>query len=338
MSDIQPVAITLADIEAAADRLADVAVRTPLVESPALNKRTGGRILIKAETLQRTGSFKFRGAYNKISSLAPNVRANGILAWSSGNHAQGVAAAARLLASAATIVMPRDAPATKIDNTRALGAEVVLYDRYAESREEIGARLAEERGLAIVRPYDDPHVIAGQGTVGLEIDEQCQRIGAEADVLLVNCSGGGLAAGCATAVTARSPATAIYTVEPEHYDDMARSLASGECQTNAPDAPPSICDALMATTPGTITFPIARELLSGGLSVTDAEVRSAVRFAFETLKLVVEPGGAASLAAVLGGRIETRGKTVCLILSGGNIAPELFAEIITTRAATDEPG
>ncbi|MBU2581026.1 MAG: threonine/serine dehydratase [Alphaproteobacteria bacterium] len=320
--------VTIADVEAAAEVLAGVAMRTPLVENSALNERSGGRVLLKAETLQRTGSFKFRGAYNKITSLPAQLRTQGILAWSSGNHAQGVAEAARLLGAPATIVMPRDAPAIKIDNTRRLGAEVILYDRYNESREEIGARIAHERGLAIVKPYDDPLVIAGQGTVGLEIDEQCQRIGAENDILLVNCSGGGLAAGCATAIAARSPATEIYAVEPQYHDDMARSLAAGERQTNPPDAPPTLCDALMARAPGEITFPIARELLSGGLSVSDAEVKHAVRYAYEVLKLVVEPGGAASLAAVLSGRIECRGKTVCLILSGGNISPGLLSEIL----------
>ncbi len=325
------VAVTIADIEAASELLAGFAVRTPLIESTALNERVGGRILLKAETLQRTGSFKFRGAYNKISSLDQEARSRGILAWSSGNHAQGVAAAAGLLGAPATIVMPKDAPAIKIDNTRNFGAEVILYDRYTESREEIGAAIADERGLTLVKPYDDLSIIAGQGTVGLEIDEQCQRIGAEADILLINCSGGGLTAGCAIAMTARSPATEIYSIEPEHHDDMALSLKSGHLVANPQTAPPTICDALMAPTPGELTFPIARELLSGGLSVTDAEVRSAVRYAYEILKLVVEPGGAASLAAVLSGHIACRNKTVCLILSGGNIAPELFTEIISDR-------
>lgn len=323
--------LTVADIEAAADLLAGIAVRTPLIENPVLNERTGGRLLLKAEILQRTGSFKFRGAYNKISNLPAELRASGVLAWSSGNHAQGVAAAAKLLGASATIVMPRDAPAMKIANTSSLGAEVVLYDRYRESREEIGAAIANERGLAVVKPYDDPLIIAGQGTAGLEIDEQCQRIGAEADVLLVNCSGGGLAAGCATAMAARSPSTEIYSVEPQHHDDMARSLASGERLSNASGAPPSICDALMAPMPGEFTFPIANSLLSGGITVTDDEVREAVRFAYGVLKLVVEPGGAASLAAVLAGKIDCRGKTICLILSGGNISPDLFGEIIGTR-------
>lgn len=329
---------SLTDIESAADLLAGVAVRTPLIESPALNELTGGRILLKAETLQRTGSFKFRGAYNKISSLSPETRARGIVAWSSGNHAQGVAAAAALLNAPATIVMPQDAPAIKINNTRKLGAKLVLYDRYRESREEIGERISKEEGLAIVRPYDDPFIIAGQGTIGLEIDEQCLRLGTKADVLLINCSGGGLTAGCSIATAAKSPETEIYTVEPEHHDDMARSLAAGSPVPNSHvatggNAPPSICDALMAPVPGTITFPIAKELVSGGLLVTDDEVRDAISYACRVLKLVVEPGGAASLAAILSAKIDCRDKTVCLILSGGNISDELLTECINRRSA-----
>jgi threonine dehydratase len=325
--------VTIADVEAAAERLAGVAVRTPLLESQRLNEITGGRIMLKAETLQRTGSFKFRGAYNKISRLSPEERACGILAWSSGNHAQGVAAAARLLGSPATVVMPTDAPPIKIANTRSYGAEVVLYDRYSESREEIGTRIASERGLTIVRPYDDPLIIAGQGTAALEIDEQCQRIGQEADMLLVNCSGGGLASGLCIAMADRSPAMEIYTVEPEGFDDMARSLRSGSREANEPRAAPTICDALLAPTPGEITFPILKEHLSGGLAVSDEAVRQSVRFASETLKLVVEPGGAASLAAILGGAINVRDRCVCVILTGGNITSELFSEILSARAS-----
>lgn len=319
---------TFEDIEDAAERLDGVAVRTPLIENTELNARTGGRILLKAECLQRTGSFKFRGAYNTISQLSPEERKNGVLAWSSGNHAQGVAAAAGLLETPATIVMPRDAPAIKIDNTKHLGAEVVLYDRYAESREEIGTKIAEEHGLTIVRPYDDVRIIAGQGTVGLEIDEQCQELGIEPDALLVNCGGGGLTAGCSIALTEMNPATEIYCVEPAGYDDHARSLAKGTRVENSMDQR-SICDALLAPAPGELTFAINKEILSGALAVTDDEVKDAVRFAFQHLKLVVEPGGSASLAAILAGKIDCKGRTVCAVLTGGNVTSERFSEIIT---------
>lgn len=327
MSANSPMCVSIAEIEDAAERLEANAVKTPLLEYSALNERVGGRILLKAETLQRTGTFKFRGAFNKISQLSKEARSRGILAWSSGNHAQGVAAAAGLLSTSATIVMPADAPTIKIANTRALGAEVVLYDRYRENREAIGSKLAQQKKLTIVRPYDDPDIIAGQGTVGLEIAQQCQEIGVTPDAMLVNCGGGGLTAGCAIAMSAYHPGAEIYTVEPEDFDDMARSLETGARQTNAPGAQ-SICDALLSPTPGELTFPIAQQLLSGGLRVTENSVRNAVRFAFTTLKLVVEPGGAVSLAAILDGTFNARGKTVCITLSGGNIAPELLCEIM----------
>ncbi len=327
MTEAVPPGVDLKDIQDAAERLAETAIRTPLLECHELNELTGGQILLKAESLQRTGSFKFRGAYNKISQLDPRTRAQGVLAWSSGNHAQGVAAAARILSTPATIVMPADAPAIKIDNTRALGAEVVLYDRYNESREEIGSNLATKRNLTIVPPYDDSDIIAGQGTVGLEITEQCRDIGITPDALLINCSGGGLAAGCATAMCAQNPGVEIHTVEPAGFNDMAKSLSAGERQINAPGNR-SICDALLAPTPGEITFPIARGLLASGIEVTDANVRDAIRFAYRSLKLVIEPGGAAALAAILDKSYDARGKCVCLVLTGGNISADLFAEII----------
>ena len=319
--------VSIADIEAAAERLAGLSVRTPLLEHPILNRLCGGRILMKAETLQNTGSFKFRGAYNRISTLPPGVLAKGILAWSSGNHAQGVAMTARLVGTKATIVMPSDAPSQKIENTRAEGADVLLYDRATESREAIGTSLATERELFIVRPYDDPLIIAGQGTVGLEIDEQCQEMGLNLDAVLTCCSGGGLSAGCAIAIADRSPSTEIYTVEPEGFDDTARSLASGTRQSNAPGGL-SICDALLVATPGELTFPILQDLASGGVSVSEEAVRETMHFAFSTLKLVLEPGGAAALAAVLSKRFNAEGKTVAVTLSGGNISPEEFQEII----------
>jgi threonine dehydratase len=318
---------TFADVEAAAARLAGWAVVTPLLEFPALDEQLGGRILIKPEILQRTGSFKFRGAYNKISQLPEAKRPAGVVAYSSGNHAQGVAAAARLLGVPATIVMPADAPAIKIENTRSYGAEVLLYDRYREAREEVAAGLVAERGATLVRPYDDPDIIAGQGTCGLEIARQAAALGQRLDALLVCCGGGGLTAGSALALTELSPGTAIHTVEPVGFDDTARSLAAGRRVVNDP-GPSSICDALLAPTPGELTFMINRGLVAGGLAVTDDETRAAMAYAFRHLKLVVEPGGAVALAAVLSGKIEARGKTLALTLSGGNVDPEFFATVI----------
>jgi threonine dehydratase len=315
---------TFADVEAAAERLRAVAVRTPLLESEALNERVGGRVLLKAEPLQRTGSFKFRGAYNTISQ----VEADAVVAYSSGNHAQGVAAAAKLLAKAATIVMQADAPAIKVENTRAYGAGVRLYDRQAESREEIGAEVAARTGAALIRPYDDPRIIAGQGTVGLEIAEQARERGAVLDVALAPCGGGGLIAGCALALTQAFPGISIHAVEPAGLDDTRRSLEAGVRQANAPEAT-SICDALLVPTPGELTFRVNRQLLAGGLAVSEDEVRDAMAFAFRHLKLVVEPGGAVALAAVLSGKVALEQRTAAVVLSGGNVDPGLFAAAIT---------
>ncbi len=309
---------TFADIEAAAERLAGRAVETPLLENPELNERVGGRILIKAECLQRTGSFKFRGAFNKVSQITPEARARGVLAYSSGNHAQGVAAACALLDIPATIVMPADAPQAKLDNTRAYGAEVVTYDRYREEREEVAAALLDTSGATLVKPYDDPDIIAGQGTCGRELARQAAARGASLDTVLICCGGGGLTAGSALALEALSPSTAVYTVEPADFDDTARSLSSGRREGNAPEAR-SICDALLAKAPGQLTFAINRRLLAGGLSVTDDEVRFAMAFAFRRLKLVVEPGGAVCLAAVLAGKLAIRDRTTALTISGGNV-------------------
>jgi threonine dehydratase len=321
---------TFADIEAAAARLAGWAVETPLLNPPALDLKLGGRVLLKAETLQRSGSFKFRGAFNRISLIPEAERGAGVVAYSSGNHAQGVAAAAALLGVPATIVMPEDAPAIKLANTRGLGAEVVLYDRFTEDREALGSALAAERGATLVRPYDDAGVIAGQGTCGLEIARQAAALGFEIDTLLVCCGGGGLTAGCALAMAALSPKTRVYTVEPAGFDDTRRSLAEGVRVDNDPAAR-SFCDALLAPTPGELTFPINRRLLAGGLAVSDEEVRTAMDYAFRSLKLVIEPGGAVALAALLAGRLETRGKTVALTLSGGNVDPESYREMLERR-------
>ena len=322
----------LTEIRAAAEKLAAVAVQTPLLQAPALDRRTGGHVLIKAEMLQRTGSFKFRGAYNKISRIAPALRHKGVVAFSSGNHAQGVAAAAQLLNTPATIVMPADAPAIKIENTRGYGASVVLYDRDTGDREAIAAEIVARTGATLVRPYDDPDIIAGQGTIGLELVRQAEALGCRLDLVLTPCSGGGLMAGCATAVKALSPRTRLMTVEPQDFDDMARSLASGHRQTNKPGRR-SICDALMSPTPGILTFRINQRLTEAGLAVSDAEVQQAMAFAFRELKLVVEPGGAVPLAAVLSGKVEAAGQTIALVLSGGNVDAATFTAALAANSA-----
>jgi threonine dehydratase len=319
--------VALADIEAAAARLAGQAVETPLLESPALNAHLGGRVLIKAETLQRVGAFKFRGAYNRLSQLAPALRQAGVAAFSSGNHAQGVALAARLLDMPSVIVMPADAPAVKIEATRGYGAEIRFYDRQKDSREAITAAIAAERGAVVVPAFDDAMIIAGQGTVGLEICRQAAAIGAELGMLLGPVGGGGLMGGVGVAVKALSPGTAIWGVEPEGYDDTRRSLAAGE-RTGAPPAPRSLCDALEAPMPGVLAFPLLAANLAGALTVTDAEVARAMRFAFATLKLVVEPGGAVGLAALLAGKAPLEGRTCAVILSGGNVDPDLFSRVL----------
>ena len=320
------------DVQAAAARLAGHARRTPLLHGTPLDERTGGRILLKLETLQHTGSFKFRGAYNRLAQLDAGQRAAGVVAFSSGNHAQGIAAAARLLGIPATIVMPADAPRVKMRNTLALGAAVVEYDRLRESREAIAARLADERGAVLVPSFDDPDIIAGQGTVGLEIAEQATEAGLALDEVIVCTSGGGLVAGTALAIHALSPATRVWSAEPEGHDDHRRSLASGHRESNATGTR-SICDALLAPEPGLLTFEINRRLLAGGVGVTDDEVRAAIGYAARTLKLVVEPGGAVALAAVLARHLDACGRTVAVVLSGGNIDDALLAEILAGSAA-----
>jgi len=316
------------DVVQAARRLQDVAYRTPLLRADALDERVGGRVLLKAENLQRTGSFKIRGAFNRLSALAESGAAEaGVVAFSSGNHAQGVAAAARILGIPALIVMPRDAPRLKIDNTRRLGADIVFFDRWTEDREAIAIRIAEERGATLVPAYDDPGVIAGQGTVGLELAAQAGELGTRLDAVMVPAGGGGLTAGTALALSAQSPGTRIYSAEPADFDDHARSLAAGERVANAADAR-SICDALMAPTPGRITFAVNRKLLAGGVAATDPEVVAAMAFAFRELKLVLEPGGAIALAALLAGRLDAKGQTVGVVLSGGNIDREGFTRLL----------
>ena len=315
---------TIEDVRAAAQRLAGHARVTPLLESSLVNDRLGSRLLIKAETLQRTGSFKFRGAYNALSQLSEARRRAGVVAYSSGNHAQGTAAAAQILGMPAVIVMPADAPAIKIANTRGYGAEVVLYDRYKESREKIAGDIAARRGSLLLPPFDDAAIIAGQGTIGLEIAAQAQALDAPVDAVIVPCSGGGLVTGCALALAEASPGTKVYAAEPEGLDDLRRSLAAGERQANDPAAR-SICDALLAPMTGVLTFALAKRLLSGSLTATDREVQHAMAVAFSDYKLVVEPGGAAALAAVLAGKLDYRGKTVVVVASGGNVDSETFA-------------
>ena len=320
---------TAADIETAAKRLQGIAVRTPLVGFPVLDERLGAKVFLKVETLQRTGSFKFRGAYNKVSSIPQDRRAAGVVAYSSGNHAQGVAAAAKLLGMMATIVMPADAPKAKRERTKALGAEVVLYDRNAgEDRVAIAMKIINERGATLVPPFDDPLIIAGQGTIGVEIVEDLAKLNLKPEIVVVGASGGGLAAGISRGIKSRVPEARRVTAEPEDFDDTLRSFKSGHREANA-KASGSICDALMSNTPGEWTFPINQELIGQGISASDAEVGRAVRYAFEELKLVVEPGGAIGLAALLAGRLDIKGKVVVAILSGGNVDVEMFAKLIS---------
>jgi threonine dehydratase len=315
------------DVLEAAAAIVSHAVRTPLLESPFLNERAGARVLLKAEVLQRTGSFKFRGAYNCVSRTDPRIYPGGVVACSSGNHAQGVAEAARICGIDAVIVMPADAPAIKIERTRRSGAEIVLYDRHSENRDAIAAAIASERKMAFVAPFDNFYVIAGQGTVGLELAEQAKAAGAELEAVLVPASGGGLIAGTALAVATAMPEARVYTVEPAGFDDYARSLRSGVRESNAPDAR-SICDALLMPHPGELTFAMNKERLAGGLTVSDDEVRAAVAFAFRELKLTVEPGGAVALAALLSEHYLMSGGPVALVLSGGNIDPPVLAECL----------
>lgn len=318
-----------ADLDAAATQIAGHAVRTPLLDNGVLDAVTGRRVFLKPEMLQRSGSFKFRGAYNRLSRLTEGERKTGVVAWSSGNHAQGVAAAAALLGVRARIVMPKDAPQIKRDNTLALGAEVISYDRYSEDREQIARDLVARDGGVIVPSYDDPFIIAGQGTAGLEIFADAEARGVELDALLVCCGGGGLTAGCALAAQRLSPKTAVYAVEPEGYDDHARSLLSGRRET-VDASQPSLCDALLTPSPGQLTFSINQHRIAGALVASDAEVRAAMRFAFRELKLVVEPGGAVALAALLAGKVPEQHRRVAVMLSGGNIDPTLFAEVLAS--------
>jgi|APMI01.1.fsa_nt_gi threonine dehydratase len=321
------IAPTIDDIRAAADRIRPYAAVTPLLSSPALDAVAGGRVLLKAEVLQHTGSFKLRGALNRLLQLSADERTRGVVAYSSGNHAQAVAYSATLLGMRSVIVMPKDAPPLKIERTRAFGAEVVLYDRWTEDRVAIGGRIAAERGSVVVPPFEDPHIVAGQGTIALEALEQAKQLGVAPDTFLVCCGGGGLTAGCALAAEAVSPATVVHPCEPMEFDDMARSLELGHRVANEPGKR-SICDAIVTEMPGEFTFSINQPRVGAGLRVTDDEVLAAIAFAVRELKLVVEPGGAAALAALLHHKVETRDRTTLVVTTGGNIDPVILARAI----------
>ena len=318
----------LEDIRAASLRLRGRAVRTPLLEATAASRIAGAWVFAKPEVLQRTGSFKFRGAMSRLSLLSEDERRRGVVAFSSGNHAQAVACAARDMGTSAVIVMPSDAPRLKIENTRNHGAAVVLYDRVKEDRVAIGQRLAKERGLVLVPPFDDYHVMAGQGTIGLELVADAAQQGMAFDLVLVPCSGGGLAAGIATALAALSPRTRVVAVEPRTHDDLARSISAGARVAN-PAGRTSICDSLMVDQPGALTFPLLQAAGVAAVSVSDSEAMAAMAHAFYEMKLVVEPGGAVALAALLSGKVDARDKTVCAVLSGGNVDADMFQRALS---------
>jgi len=319
------------DVVAAAKRIEGFAVKTPLLEAPLLNAKLGGRLLLKAEPLQRTGSFKFRGAYNAISQIPADKRKNGVVAFSSGNHAQGVAAAAQMLGMPAWIIMPEDAPAIKIARTKAFGATVVPYDRYTQDREKMGLELQAKYGATLVKPYDDPNIISGQGTIGLEIAQQCEALGVKPDAVVVCCGGGGLVSGTALALSGALPGVPVYAAEPVGFDDTKRSLEAGTRIKNDPDAR-SICDALLAPTPGEMTFALNSKLLKGGFAVTDDEVKRAMATLFQEFKLVAEPGGAVAATAVLAGKLPIKGKTIVAVVSGGNVDPATFIDALSLAA------
>lgn len=319
--------ITVDDVRDAAATLAGVTVRTPLLENPDVNEKLGGRLLIKAECTQRTGAFKIRGAYYRISRMSADERARGAITYSSGNHAQGVARAARLLGSSALIVMPADVPPAKMEATRALGADIATFDRDTQNSDEVVARLRDETGRIVVPPSADPSVLAGAGTVTLEIFEQADALGAKPDAILTPCGGGGLTASAAIVARTLAPGCAVYAVEPELFDDTRRSLAAGRPVPN-PKGRRTICDAIMTPVPNDVTFPVNLDLLAGGLVARDAEVREAMRFAYENYRIVVEPGAAVGIAAVLNGQIDIAGRTVVTVVTGGNIDRTRFCGLL----------
>ena len=314
-------------IRAAATRLDGHARKTPLLSSPFLDDIAGKRVLLKPECLQHTGSFKFRGAWSALSALDPDIRKNGVIAFSSGNHAQGVALAAKMHGTTAVIIMPQDAPALKIANTRTLGAKVVLYDRETQDRDAIGSEMAQKRGLTLIKPYDEPQVIAGQGTTGLEIAEQATQLGITHADVTVCCGGGGLTSGIALALAADAPDMIVHPVEPEHFDDVTRSLASGKIERNTKMG--GLCDAIVTPQPGNLTFPIMQTLCSAGIVVTEDQALMAMVHAYARLKIVLEPGGAVGLAAALFHADKTQNDTIIAIASGGNVDAEVFQMALT---------
>jgi threonine dehydratase len=316
-------------IRAAAKRLHGNARRTPLLSSLFLDEIAGRKVYVKPECLQHTGSFKFRGGWSALSGMDPEKRSHGVIAYSSGNHAQGVALAARMHDVPSVIVMPSDAPALKIENTKALGADVILYDRDTEDRDEIGARLANDRGLTLIKPFNDPLVIAGQGTTGLEIAQDANDLGIQNADVLVCCGGGGFTSGIALACEADAPTLRIRPVEPQGFDDVARSLISGKIERNAATSG-NICDAIITPQPGDLTFPILQRLCGPGLTITENEALKAMAQAFLRLKLVAEPGGAAALAAALYRSDDITGDAVIVTISGGNVDPVQFAQALAT--------
>lgn len=319
--------VAFIDIQRAHKRIKETIARTPLLNSPRLDAIAGRKLWIKAEPLQVTGSFKFRGACSAVSALPSEALQRGVVAYSSGNHAQGVALAAKVFGTRATIIMPHDAPANKVANTKAYGATVVHYERGVESRESIGERLAQKNGLHLIKPYDDPDVIAGQGTVGLELAEQLTDVGAQAGALLCCCGGGGLSSGIAVALNALRPKITVHTVEPEGFDDTARSLTLGERVSN-PTEQGSICDAIVTPIPGELTFPLLQQYAGHGFAVSDHSVLVAMKTAFDTLKVTVEPGGAVALAAALDPQTLPDEKELVVILSGGNVDEQLFQKAL----------
>lgn len=323
--DARPV--TADGVRRAAERIKGYAVRTPLIENKFLNDAAGGRVLVKAEPLQHGGSFKFRGAFNRVSQLTAEQRERGVLAWSSGNHAQGIARAARHFKTLATIIMPEDAPKLKAEQVRAFGAEIITYDRYSEDREAIANKIIEKTGMALAPSFDHPDIIEGQGTLALETVEDARARGLELDAFIVCCGGGGLTSGCATIVEDISPDTQMWIAEPEGFDDTWLSIQKGE-RVSVDVTQRTICDAIATPMPGRLTFPIMQRLVRGGVAITEEEVGKAMVFAFKYLKIVVEPGGAVALAAILSGKFDGKGKTTAITISGGNVDPPLFADML----------
>lgn len=319
---------TYDDVVSAAEKISGFAVKTPLLRCEDLSEKLSAEIYVKAECLQRVGAFKFRGAYNRLCRLNEDEKKRGVVAFSSGNHAQGIAASARLLGINATIVMPEDSPKMKLENTRNYGAEVITYDRDKESREELAAKIAEEKGSIVVPSFEDFYIISGQGTVGLEAVNQANDLGIDLDMFMTPIGGGGLISGCCLAVKKISPETEIYGVEPSEFNDVQRSIESGHIERNDKMSG-SICDAILTPNPGEMTLSIMSNNLAGVLTVSDDEVLRAMKYAWEKLKLVVEPGACVALAAVLHGKINVEGKKICLVLSGGNVDEENFIKALS---------